>query len=341
MRPWLVAAGLLAGRSAAASATTPVSAWVAPFDAYSSEGWGCFDEINPFAFAFGRDRAIFTAYPELLARAAKDKPAGAALIPVLVNDVWDERGATVTTLKSAALLDYWLADPARLESHARALIAAAQPYDGIELDYERISEANYPRYAELVKRVAQALRPQGKKVIVDLEPYPLYSRGGRLAATYWPKLAAAADRVKLMCYYERGELSDRPGPGASADWVAQTARRALAAVPADKLSLAFSLAATDWQVPLPLLPLRRHAKRIHFRQAEALREKLGAQPVWDDAFGAPYFRYEEHGRKHEVWYEDARTLVRKLEIARKLGVGASFWYIGATRPDLKAMGLCR
>ena len=329
MRRWLVAAGLLAASTPAAAY---VSAWVAPFDAFSSRDWGCFDEVNPFAFAFDERREVFAAYPDLLARSVAAKPEGVALIPVVVNDVWDADRKTVRALKSSSVLRYWLGDRERLRRHAEALVAAARPYDGIELDYEHVPAALWPRYAELVGRVAAALRPAGKKVVVDLEPYALDARAG--------EVAAAADRVKVMCYYERGELSDRPGPGASADWVEALARRALAVLPREKIALAFSLAATDWQVPLPLLPLRRHVRRLHFRRARELLAAAGTRPVWDDVFGAPYFRYKEEDRAHEVWYEDERTLGRKLEIARKLGLGASFWYLGDARPDLKAMGLC-
>lgn len=337
MRRWLAALGLLAAPTAAAAYT---SAWIAPFDAFSSRDWRCFDEINPFAFAFDARNEPFVAYPELLAESVKAKPPRAPLIPVLVNDVWSSTGKDVQTLKSAALLQYWLSDPARLERHAQALAALARPYDGIELDYEHVSGYLWPRYVELVSRVAALLHSEGKQVIVDLEPGPLYSRGGA-AAKYWPMLGAVADRVKVMCYYERGELSDRPGPGSSAAWVEQTAKRILAVLPREKTALAFSLAATDWQVPLPLIPLRRHVHRIHYKAALALRQETKAEPVWDEAFQAPYFRYEKDGLRHEVWYEDERTLGRKLEIARKLGLGASFWYIGATRPDLGAIGICR
>ena len=36
----------------------------------------------------------------------------------------------------------------------------------------------------------------------------------------------------------------------------------------------------------------------------------------------------------------ARSLADKISAARKLGFGASLWYLGAERPNLKAMGVC-
>lgn len=317
------------------------SAWVTPFDDFSSEGWDCFEEIDVFAMAFDAGNRVFTAYPRLLEQSAAAKPKGALLMPVIVNDVWDPRKKDAETLKSIPALVYWLDDAKRLDQHVDDLAAAAAPYDGIELDYERVPEALWENYALLIEKLADKLHAQGKRLGVDVEAGPLYSRGGRIARRYWPRLAAAADKIKIMCYYERGEFSRRPGPGSSTAFVEDTGRRALAYLPADKTSLAFSLAATDWELPLTLLRSHRHVARLHFRKARQLQEAAKAKPLWDEAFGAPYFRYEKDGAQHEVWYEDKKSLGRKIEAARRLNLGVSLWYLGAARPDLKALGLCR
>jgi spore germination protein YaaH len=337
MRALLLAAAVM---SAPMLASAYTSAWVSPFDAFSSVDWDCFDEIGVFAMAFDAKQEIFTAYPKLLEQSAAAKPARVPLVPVMVNDVWNSTQDDVQTLKSLPVLAHWLGDAKRLDRHVDDLAKAAAPYDGIELDYEHVPDHLWGAYVELIEKLADKLHAQGKILGVDVESGPLYSKGGAVARRHWRRLGAAADKVKIMCYYERGEFSSGVGPGSSTEFVSETGRRALAILPADKISLALSLAATDWQVPLPVLQARRHAARLHFRKARELMIQTGAQPLWDDALGAPYFKYEQDGQKHEVWYEDEKTLGAKIAAARKLGVGVSLWYLGAERPDLRAMGLC-
>lgn len=316
------------------------SAWVAPFDKFSSEDWACFDEIDVFALAFDARGEVLNAYPKLLEQAAAAKPAGVKLLPVIVNDAFADGGA-MKELKSVALLDQWLGDPRRLDRHVDSLAAAAADYDGLEIDYERIPARLWGPYVELIEKLGDKLHAQGKTLAVDVEAGPLFSKGGAISKEHWPRLAAAADKVKIMCYYERGEFSDQVGPGSSAAFVREVGRRALALMPADKVSLAYSLAATDWQVPLAALQSRRHVARLHFRKARELQAAEKARPLWDDRHGAPFFRYAKGGEKHEVYYEDERTLGEKVSVASSMGLGVSLWYLGAERPDLRALGLCR
>lgn len=342
MRALLLAA-MLAG-SASAEATDKggrySSAWLTPFDKFSAQDLGCFDELNPFALAFDPSSNVVESYPELLRQARETKPEGAKLVPAVVNDVMAQ-GGKEQSLKSVPLLEYWLGDEERLLRHVDDLVRAAAPYDGLELDYERLPEHLYGPFTRLVSKLAERLHAQGKTLALDVEPQPLYRRGGALAKQYWPSLGGAADKIKIMCYYERGAFSDKVGPGTSTAWVEDTARRALAVLPAGKISLAFSLAATDWEVPLARLQIKRHVARLHFRQARKLERDTGAAPEWDESFGAPFFRYAKDGRSHEVWYEDERSLKAKTDVARSLGLGVSLWYLGQTRPDLKAAGFCK
>lgn len=336
----LALAALMTAPSRAAAAAGYASAWVAPFDAFSSQDWACFDEIDLFSHAFDSRQNLFAAYPNLVEQGLAAKPRRTALVAVVVNDVWDPKLADAQTLKSIPLLAHWLGDGKRLDRHVDDLSKVAAPFDGLELDYERIPEHLWGPFVDLVEKLSDKLHAQGKTLSVAVEAGPLYSHGGAIARQHWRRLGAAADKVKIMCYYERGEFSDSVGPGNSTEFVAETGRRALAYIPADHLSLGLSLAATDWQVPLPVLQARRHVARLHFRKARALMAEQNAQPLWDDSFNAPYFKYAKDGQDHAVYYEDEKSLGAKIAAARALGVGVSLWYLGAERPDLRAMGLC-
>jgi spore germination protein YaaH len=330
--------GAAAARAPAARAYA--SAWIAPFDAFSAQDWDCFDELNVFALAFDARGRPFVAYPALLERAAAGKPKNASLYAVLVNDRFGTDGRPETgTGKSREVLKRWLADPRARDRHVEDLAALAAPYDGLELDYERVPDRLWGGYAELVEKLADKLHAQGKGLHVDLEYAPVYDDDARVKRAL-RRIGEAADRVNVMTYYERGELPDAPGPGSTPAFVSATGRRALALFPSDKLVLALSLAATDFEVPVPVLQFFRRVRRLHYRAARELLAGSDARPAWDDAHGAPYFVYKKEGTAHEVWYEDERTLGAKAAAARELGAGVGLWYLGATRPDLRAIGLC-
>jgi spore germination protein YaaH len=318
----------------------PLAAWLVPWDEASPESLDpCLRELNPFVFAFDGASQPFLAAPELLRRALARRGAGTRIVPVIVNDLKDGR---TTTPKSVELLTRTLNSDELVEKHVQALMTRvwSDEFDGLELDYERIPPALYDGFATLVERLAGELHARKKTLAVDVEVQPLLARG-QPAKDLWPRLAKSADAIKVMMYYERGAFSPEPGPGSSLPWFEKTARRAAELVPSDRLSLAISLAGTDWTLPYPRDPVQRRVQRLHYGEVVALMRKTGAEPSWSERWGAPSFEYESGGRRHVVWFEDARSIAAKAEAAGAAGAGVGLWYLGRERPDLNKLGSCR
>ena len=134
-----------------------------------------------------------------------------------------------------------------------------------------------------------------------------------------------------MGYYERGDFSDRVGPGTSAEWIERPCaalwrfcrRRGVHGVLSSRDGLG---------VPLPSVQFQRRVKRLHYKQARQMLLAPACSHMGRN-FRVAFFRYEKDGRRHEVWYEDERSLGRKVEAARKAGVGCrSVSWRGAARP---------
>ena len=55
-----------------------------------------------------------------------------------------------------------------------------------------------------------------------------------------------------------------------------------------------------------------------------------AQIFFDETSKTPYFNYRDgSGRRHEVWFEDARSIQAKMDLVREFELaGVSFWHIG-------------
>lgn len=325
-----------------ASAEKGVGAWVVPWDKPAIEEIaGCVEEINPFVYSFdqaGRPKLVDAA---LLKKSLGAKSAGARVVPVIVNDVLDGRGR-MQDAKSIALLTKLLNTDELVDKHVQTLLKDvwSDEYDGLELDYERIPNPLYPRFARLVEKLGAELHKRGKTLAVDLEPGPIMRRGAP-GEEWWPRLAKNADALKVMVYYETGSFSENPGPGASLPWSRQIAAKALQAVPADKLVLAFSLAGTDWELPYQRLAPDRKVNRIQYKQVREVLGKNAGKPVYDASLGASHLLYQANDHSHDLWFEDERSLKAKLDLAASLNTRAGLWFVGRTHPELSSLGLCR
>ena len=56
---------------------------------------------------------------------------------------------------------------------------------------------------------------------------------------------------------------------------------------------------------------------------------------YDTIAQAPFFQYtDEQGRRHEVWFEDARSAQAKFDTAKRYGLGGiSYWALGYPFPQ--------
>lgn len=332
---------VLAAVVSPACAAAQCSTWVVPWDlAPASTLDSCFDQVNPFVFAFdGRGRPVLLDRAAL-ARALSARARGAKVIPVVVNDVEDSSGAGASEKNRAILLQFLNTDEL-IDKHVHALMTSvwSDDFDGLEIDYERVPWPLYGRFARFIDRLADELHKRGKTLSVDLEAGALLSSGGP-GARYWPQIARSADQLNLMMYYERGAFSSDVGPGSSLAWFARTAKTAASVVPAAKLTLVVSLSGTDWQTPYPRDITERRVRRLHYGEVEALMARVGARPLWSRRWSSPYFTYEHDGHAHEVFFEDERSVAAKFAAARAVGARVGLWYLGAIHPDLGQLGLC-
>ena len=57
--------------------------------------------------------------------------------------------------------------------------------------------------------------------------------------------------------------------------------------------------------------------------------RYGAEIMFDETAQTPFFNYtDENGNRHEVWFEDARSVLAKLNLILSSGIaGGSVWQI--------------
>ena len=114
---------------------------------------------------------------------------------------------------------------------------------------------------------------------------------------------------------------------AVAPWnqVRRVLQYAVTAMPAGKILMGIPNYGYDW-----IVGSSAAATVVSNVGANNIAAQNNAQIFFDETAKAPYFNYRDSaGRRHEVWFEDARSIQAKLDLVREFGLaGVSFWHIG-------------
>ncbi len=82
----------------------------------------------------------------------------------------------------------------------------------------------------------------------------------------------------------------------------------------------------DWALPF----VRGTSAAVPLGNVDAVRlaAATGSVIQFDETAMSPFFRYEENGVQHEVWFEDVRSLREKFSLLPAYGLrGIGYWQI--------------
>ena len=110
------------------------------------------------------------------------------------------------------------------------------------------------------------------------------------------------------------------------DKVRQVTDYAVSRIPSEKINLGIANYGYDW--PLPYEKGVTRARTIGNIEAVQLAIAHGAAIQFDKTAQSPWFRYEEYGVTHEVWFEDVQSLSQKYALVAEYGLhGVGCWQI--------------
>lgn len=197
-------------------------------------------------------------------------------------------------------------------------------FAGVDIDFEYILPENRDGYAQFVGRMREALNPEGYQVSVALVPK---ERAGQPGLLYegmdYRALGEEANFVFLMTY-EWGYTYSPPMAVAPLNKVRQIVEYALTEIPREKILMGIPNYGYDWTLPYE----RGVSKARLIGNVEAVRLAVenNAQIQFAEIAQSPYFTYEKGGVKHEVWFEDVRSIEAKLDLAVEYGLyGVGYW----------------
>ena len=206
-------------------------------------------------------------------------------------------------------------------------------YDGVDIDFEYLTETQKEGYNEFTLLLAQELHRNDKILVVAVPPKTSADQKGSLVEGIdYAALGNNADYVMIMAY----EYGYKYGPAmaiAPENMVRRVLDYAISEIPNEKILLGISNYGYDWT--LPYVRGESDAPSISTTRALEIAKMYGAEIMFDEISKAPYFFYtDEIGLVHEVWYEDARSFEAKLSLIKEYNLAGGFiWDLMRENPQ--------
>lgn len=205
-------------------------------------------------------------------------------------------------------------------------------YYGLDIDFEFIYPADREKYNAFLRKVDARLTAQGFRLATAVAPKTSADQRGLLYEAHdYPVHGEVADHVVIMTY-EWGYTYGPPMAVAPVNEVRKVLNYAVTAIPRDKILMGIPNYGYDWT--LPYVP-RTAARSLSNVAAVDLARERRAAIQYDTIAQSPYFEYYDENRKrHEVWFEDARSIAAKLRLVDFYNLGGvSYWTINRFFPQ--------
>jgi spore germination protein YaaH len=223
------------------------------------------------------------------------------------------------------------------KSRARAIrylayYALRDGYLGFQFDYENIHYNYRDKFSAFFREAAREFRKHRLQLSIAVVGRQDDTRNGNSPGGYdnwsgvydYGEIGKLADFVSIMAYAEHG-TSGPPGPVAGMPWVARIAGYSASTIPARKISLGVPFYGGRWDTGEDG---KRRGRSARFRDVPP-----DADLLWDEERQSPHVAFEAGGVKTELWFENARSLGYKLDLASRMGFrGISAWVAGQEDP---------
>ena len=203
--------------------------------------------------------------------------------------------------------------------------AAEIGMDGINVDFETLSEDAGPHFLEFLRELSIECHKNNLVLSVD-NPVPEdftshYDRREQ---------GLVVDYVVIMGYDEHYVGSDA-GSVASLPWVEQGVEDTLKEVPAQRTVLAVPFYTRLWKTTGGAVT----SEAIGMSETQRILTENQVEPVWDGSVGQNYAEFEKDNTTYQIWIEDAQSLEEKVKLIPKYDLaGVAQWRLGFESSDI-------
>jgi len=205
-------------------------------------------------------------------------------------------------------------------------------YQGLNIDFENVLPADREAYNRFLQGTVTRLHSEGFFVSTALAPKVSGDQSGPLYGAHdYAAHGRIVDFVVLMTY-EWGWRKGPPQAISPLNEIKRVLDYATSVIPREKIYFGFQIYARDWLLPHIV---GQEAETFSCQGAILRAAKYGAFIQYDYVKQSPFFRYiDEQGRKHEVWFEDARSAQAKFDVVKNYKLkGISYWVLGYPFPQ--------
>lgn len=220
------------------------------------------------------------------------------------------------------------------ETFLSNIVQTAQKYNfrDIHFDFEYLRPEDKEAYVTFLKKAKQLFSSYGWLISVALAPkLNAQQKGPWYEAHDYRAIGNVVDFVVIMTY----EWGYSGGPAMAVSPIGPVTKvieYALTEMPASKIMLGQNLYGYDWTLPFVKGSI---AKAVSPQQAIDLARNNKVEILYSENAQAPYFTYTDtNGQKHEVWFEDARSIQKKFDLVKEKNLrGVSYWKLGLSFPQ--------
>lgn len=203
----------------------------------------------------------------------------------------------------------------------------------IHFDFERIPGDQREAYNNFLRKAVSRMHAEGYTVSTALAPKTRADQPGEWFLGHDYKAHGEIVDFVMLMTYEWGYSAGPPMAVSPLPQVEQVVQYALTEIPANKILLGQNLYGYDWT--LPFVPGGQYAVALSPQHAIEVAKQYNAAIQFDYTANSPYFNYyDEQGRSHIVWFEDARSIQGKFDLVKRLNLrGVGYWKLGLPFPQ--------
>ena len=200
--------------------------------------------------------------------------------------------------------------------------------DGINLDFESITEEQAPHYLQFIRELSIACRQRGLVFSID-NPVPMpytmhYDR---------KEQGIVADYVIVMGYDEHHSQDTEAGSVASIGFVKNGILDTLKEVPAEKIINAIPFYTRVWIEPFGGGNLTNET--LGMDGASRYIEEKGMDVFWDETTGQNVAIAETEDAIYTIWVEDEQSIAEKMKLVQENQLaGIAAWKLGFERASV-------
>lgn len=205
-------------------------------------------------------------------------------------------------------------------------------FRALNVDLEYIPSELADNYNRFLANLADAMHNNGFLISSALAPKLYAEQPGILYESHNYRVNGELLDFVIIMTYEWGWTGGPPMAVAPLNEVKRVMEYATTEIPTHKLMMSIPLYGYDWT--LPFIAGESRARAITEQQALELARQYNAEIQFDEQSQAPFFYYyDEQGRQHVVWFEDARSYQAKMNLAKQLNLrGISYWKLSMSAP---------